>query len=151
MDHIAQGHVARQPKKRILIVENDQDLIDVYTTRLVVEGFDVLSLRDGRQVYKTALEYKPDMMLLDIRLGNQDGLDILQDLRSRPETANLKVIVITVLAMDEVEERATKLGVLEYLVKTTTLLADIIDHIREHLGMVMPLEEDLVEEVKASR
>lgn len=135
---------------RILIVENDKDLIDIYTTRLIAEGFDVRSLSDGEKVYQTVIEYQPDMMLLDVRLGKMNGLDILEDLRRRPETANTRVIVITVLAMDDVEQRAKELGVLEYLIKTHIILADIVDHIKSHLGMVSPLEEDMVEEAPAN-
>lgn len=140
----------QEPKKRILIVENDQDLIDVYSTRLEVEGFSVKCIKEGEKVYQTVVDFKPDMTLLDIRLGSHNGLDILEDLRAHPETANTKVIIITVLALDAVEQRAYKLGVLEYLIKTTTVLADIVDHIKEHLGMVAPLEEEMLEEAPAS-
>jgi CheY-like chemotaxis protein len=146
MNHHYPQHSPHGPKKRILIVENDQDLIDVYSTRLEVEGFAVASLKDGKRVYQKVVEFKPDVVLLDIRLGSYDGLDILEGLRGRPETRNTKVIIITVLAVDTVEERARKLGVLEYLIKTTTVLADIVEHIKEHLGMVSPLEEEMLEE-----
>lgn len=141
---------ANQPKKRILIVENDQDLVEVYSTRLEVEGFEVRSQSQGDKVYQTVAEYKPDMVLLDIKLGNYNGLDLLEEIRRHPETANTKVIVITVLAIDTIEQRALKLGVLEYLIKTTTVLSDIVEHIKEHLGMVSPLEEEMVEEAPAN-
>lgn len=141
---------ANQPKKRILIVENDQDLVEVYSTRLEVEGFEVRSQSQGDKVYQTVAEYKPDMVLLDIKLGNYNGLDLLEEIRRHPETANTKVIVITVLAIDAIEQRALKLGVLEYLIKTTTVLSDIVEHIKEHLGMVSPLEEEMVEEAPAN-
>lgn len=150
MDHPIADSAPSAQRPRILIVENDQDLIDVYSTRLEAEGFEVRSTKDGASVYKTVTEFKPDMTLLDIRLGSHDGLDILEDLRKRPETKDIRVIVITVLALDHIEQRAIKLGVLEYLVKTTTLLSDIVDHIKEHLGMVSPLEEEMVEEAPAS-
>lgn len=146
MNHYSPHHAPHGPKKRILIVENDVDLIDIYSTRLEAEGFTVASLKDGEGVYQKIMEFKPDMVLLDIRLGRHDGLDILEDLRRRPETRNTKVIIITVLAVDMVEDQARNLGVLEYLVKTTTILADIVEHIKEHLGMVAPLEEEMLEE-----
>lgn len=150
MSQYQPSHASNEPLKRILIVENDQDLIDVYSTRLEVEGFEVQSQKDADKVYQTVVEFKPDMVLLDIRLSNRNGLDILEDLRRRPETKNTKVIVITVLAIDAIEQRAMKLGVLEYLVKTTTVLSDIVDHIKEHLGMVTPIEEEMVEEAPAN-
>jgi len=145
-----QAPQANSTKKRILIVENDLDLIGVYQMRLEAEGFDVESETDPDKVYQRVLEFKPDMMLLDVRLGPKNGLDVLADLRSRPETANTKVIVITVLALDNVEQRANALGALEYLIKTNIILADIVDHIKEHLGMVSPLEEDMLEEAPAN-
>lgn len=150
MNYPSPHHAPRGAKKRILIVENDQDLIDVYSTRLETEEFTVASLKDGEKVYQNIMEFKPDIVLLDIRLGRYDGLDILEDLRRRPETRNVKVIVITVLSIDAIEERARKLGVLEYLVKTTTVLADIVEHIKEHLGMVAPLEEEMLERTVAT-
>jgi CheY-like chemotaxis protein len=147
MNYHSSGNISSATSKRILIVENDKELIDVYSTRLGVEGFIVESLKDGNEVYQKVVEFKPDMVLLDIRLGSTDGLDVLQELRNHTETKNTKVIVITVLALDAVEDRAKKLGALEYLVKTTTILADIVEHIKEHLGMVSPLEEEMIEEL----
>lgn len=150
MNHFPPANASPLPKRRILIVENDRELITVYQMRLEAEGFDVKSETSPERVYQTVLEYKPDMVLLDVRLGAHNGLDILADLRARPETANVRVIVITVLALDSVEQRAISLGSLEYLVKTNIILADIVEHIKEHLGMVSPLEEDMVEETPAN-
>lgn len=151
MNHYQSSYAPLHPVPRILIVENDQELIDVYSARLEIEGFKVASLNSGEKVQQTVIDFKPDMVLLDIRLGSMDGLDILQNLRAHPQTRNTKVIVITVLAVDAVEDRANKLGALEYLIKTTTILADIIEHIKEHLGMVSPIEEEgLLEEIPAS-
>lgn len=150
MNHTLHHSAPKEAPKRILIVENDQDLIDVYSTRLEVEGFEVKSLKEGEKVYHQVVQFKPDMVLLDIKLGSSDGLDILQELRRHPETKNVKVIVISVLAVDAIEQRAASLGVLEYLVKTTTILSDIVEHIKEYLGMVSPIEEEMIEEVPAN-
>lgn len=149
MDYHHVYHSKKEQPKRILIVENDRDLIDIYSTRLTVEGFKVKSLTQADQALAVIADFKPDMVLLDIKLGLLDGLDILQAIRQNPQIKNTKVIIITVLAIDDVEKRALSLGALEYLVKTSTILADIVEHVKEHLGMVTPLEEEMLEEINA--
>jgi DNA-binding response OmpR family regulator len=120
--------------KRILLVEDDDSLANVYTTRLQAEGFDVRRVANGEEALATALSYKPDLVLLDVMMPKVSGFDVLDILRNTPETASLKVIMLTALSQDSDVERAKQLGVDEYLVKSQVVIADVVDKIREHLS-----------------
>lgn len=133
---------AKNPLKKILIIENDADLLNVYLTRLKAEGFSVRSLLSGKNAVKEAENYRPDLILLDIMLPEKNGLDILEELRHNPKTAGIKVIIVTVLAREAEQTRAEQLGAAEYLVKSFIILSDVIEHVKEHLGITTPLEEE---------
>jgi DNA-binding response OmpR family regulator len=120
--------------KRILLVEDDDSLASVYTTRLQAEGFDVRRVADGEEALASARAYKPDLVLLDVMMPKVSGFDVLDILRNTPETANLKVIMLTALSQESDQERAKKLGADDYLVKSQVVISDVIDRIRHHLG-----------------
>lgn len=122
-----------QPK-RILLVEDDDALANVYTSRLQAESFDVRRVNNGEEALAAALSYHPDMVLLDVMMPKVSGFDVLDILRHTPETANLKVIMLTALSQESDKERAQKLGVDDYLVKSQVVIADVVDRIRRHLG-----------------
>lgn len=120
--------------KRILLVEDDDSLASVYVARLQAEGFDVRRVANGEEALATALTYKPDMALLDVMMPKVSGFDVLDILRNTPETANLKIIMLTALSQESDLERAKQLGVDEYLIKSQVVIADVVDRIRAHLG-----------------
>jgi DNA-binding response OmpR family regulator len=103
--------------KRILLVEDDDAIANVYLQRLQIEGFDVRRVTNGEDALATALSYRPDLVLLDIMMPKVSGFDVLDILRNTPETTNLKIIMLTALSQDSDRERAESLGVDDYLVK----------------------------------
>jgi two-component system phosphate regulon response regulator PhoB len=119
---------------RILLVEDDDSLANVYLTRLQAEGFDVRRVANGEDALAAAMSYKPDLVLLDVMMPKVDGFDVLDILRNTPETANLKIIMLTALSQDSDKERAEALGVDDYLVKSQVVIADVIERIRFHLS-----------------
>lgn len=120
--------------KRILLVEDDDSLASVYVARLQAEGFDVRRVANGEEALATALSYKPDLALLDVMMPKVSGFDVLDIIRNTPETANLKIIMLTALSQESDLERAKQLGVDEYLIKSQVVIADVVDRIRAHLG-----------------
>ena len=120
--------------KRILLVEDDDALANVYISRLQAEGFDVRRVNNGEDALATALNYKPDLVVLDVMMPKVRGFDVLDILRNTPETANLKIIMLTALSQPSDQERAKSLGADDYLVKSQVVIADVIDRIRHHLG-----------------
>ena len=122
--------------KKILLVEDDDALASVYQTRLVAEGFDVRRVPNGEEALATALEYHPDLIVLDVMMPKVSGFDVLDILRNTPETTNVKVIMLTALSQDSDKERAESLGVDDYLVKSQVVIADVMDRIKHHLGVL---------------
>ncbi|MDQ3093935.1 MAG: response regulator [bacterium] len=121
--------------KKILLVEDDDSLASVYTTRLEAEGFTVKRVPNGEDALAAALEYDPDLILLDVMMPKVSGFDVLDILRNTPETANTRVIMLTALSQDADREKAMSLGVDDYLVKSQVVIADVVEKIKQHLGV----------------
>jgi DNA-binding response OmpR family regulator len=121
--------------KRILLVEDDDSLASVYTTRLQAEGLDVRRVDNGEDALAAALSYQPNLVLLDVMMPKVSGFDVLDILRNTPETADLKIIMLTALSQDSDKERAENLGVDDYLVKSQVVIADVIERIKHHLNI----------------
>ncbi len=124
-----------EARKKILLVEDDEVLASVYHARLEMEDFEVMEVHDGEQALTAALKYRPDLMILDAMMPKISGFDVLDILRNTPETMNLQIIILTALSQESDRERAEKLGVDEYLVKSQVMISDVIEKVREHLGI----------------
>ncbi|MGH7192196.1 MAG: response regulator transcription factor [Candidatus Saccharimonadales bacterium] len=120
--------------KRILLVEDDEALANVYVTRLQAEGFDVRHVANGEDALAAAGAYRPDLILLDVMMPKVSGFDVLDILRNTPDTANIKIIMLTALSQPSDQERAKSLGADDYLIKSQVVISDVIDRIRHHLG-----------------
>jgi DNA-binding response OmpR family regulator len=73
--------------KRILLVEDDDALANVYTTRLQAEGFELRRVANGEEALANALSFKPDLVLLDVMMPKVSGFEVLDILRNTPDTA----------------------------------------------------------------
>lgn len=124
-----------QPKKKILLVEDDVALAAVYQSRLELENFEAKVVNDGDQALQAAKEFKPDLILLDAMMPKISGFDVLDILRNTPETANIRVIMLTALSQAKDKERAEALGVNDYLVKSQVVIGDVVDRVKHHLGL----------------
>ncbi|MCA9337360.1 response regulator [Candidatus Saccharibacteria bacterium] len=120
---------------RILLVEDDDGLANVYVQRLEAEGFVVKRVPNGEDALAAALEFKPELILLDVMMPKVSGFDVLDILRNTPETANIKVVMLTALSQDTDKEKAEKLGADDYLVKSQVVIADVVERIKHHLGI----------------
>ena len=122
-------------KKKILLVEDDTALSSVYHARLELEGFDVKDVADGENALSAAMEYRPDLILLDAMMPKISGFDVLDILRNTPETTNIRVIMLTALSQPKDKERAEQLGVDDYLVKSQVVIGDVVARVKHHLGL----------------
>ena len=120
--------------KRILLVEDDDALANVYVIRLQAEGFEVRRVNNGEDALASALSFSPNLVLLDVMMPKVSGFDVLDILRNTPETANLKVIMLTALSQESDIARAKSLGVDEYLVKSQVVIADVVERIKQQLA-----------------
>lgn len=118
---------------KILLVEDDDGLASVYQTRLAAEGFIIKRVPNGEDALAIAVEFRPDLILLDAMMPKISGFDVLDILRNTPETVNIKVIMLTALSQEADRQRAQSLGVDEYLVKSQVVIADVVDRIKYHL------------------
>lgn len=124
-----------ETKKRILLVEDDVALSAVYKSRLELEGFETREVNNGEDALSAALEYKPDLIVLDAMMPKISGFDVLDILRNTPETTNIKIVMLTALSQPKDKERAESLGVDDYLVKSQVVIGDVVDRVKHHLGL----------------
>lgn len=122
-------------KKKILLVEDDTALAAVYRSRLELEGFDIREVHNGEEALSAAVEYKPDLILLDAMMPKISGFDVLDILRNTPDTANVRIIMLTALSQPKDKERAESLGVDDYLVKSQVVIGDVVERVKHHLGI----------------
>lgn len=122
-------------KRKILLVEDDDGLAQVYMTRLEAENFELRRVPNGEDALAAALEFKPDLILLDVMMPKVSGFDVLDILRNTPETGRIKIVMLTALSQDSDRERAKQLGVDDYLVKSQVVIADVVERIKYHLGL----------------
>lgn len=129
------------PKKKILLVEDDEALANVYKSRLDIEGFDTKWVGNGEDALAAAMQYKPDLILLDAMMPKISGFDVLDILRNTPDTSGVHVIMLTALSQPKDKERAESLGVDDYLVKSQVVIGDVIERVRHHLQADAPSSE----------
>ena len=123
------------PAPRILLVEDDLALATAYKVRMKAEGFDVLHCPNGEAAMSEALDYRPDLILLDIMMPKISGFDVLDILRNTKETADTKIIILTALSQPSDRQRAKDLGADDFLVKSQAVISDVMSRIRFHLGL----------------
>ncbi len=129
-------------KKKILLVEDDEALAAVYKSRLDIEGFETKEVNNGEEALSAAMEFKPDLILLDAMMPKISGFDVLDILRNTNETAQIRVIMLTALSQPKDKERAESLGVNDYLVKSQVVIGDVIERVKFHLGMLEEKPKD---------
>ncbi|MEI6237285.1 MAG: response regulator [Candidatus Saccharibacteria bacterium] len=110
---------------KIMLVEDDNNLREIYGERLMAEGYDIVSANDGEEALALAVKEKPDLILSDVMMPKISGFDMLDILRQTPETKNTKVVMMTALSQTEDKDRAERLGADRYLVKSQVTLEDV--------------------------
>ena len=119
---------------KIMVVEDDANLREIYSIRITAEGYEVVSAGDGEEALALAVREKPDLILSDVMMPKISGFDMLDILRATPETANIKVVIMTALSSDDQRERGEHLGADRYLVKSQVGIEDVVNAIHEVLG-----------------
>ncbi|MCW1908226.1 MAG: response regulator, partial [Candidatus Saccharibacteria bacterium] len=116
-----------------MLVEDDNNLREIYEARLLAEGYEIVSARDGEEALALAVKERPDLIIADVMMPKISGFDMLDILRSTPETKSTKVIMMTALSQAEDKARAAQLGADRYLVKSQVTLEDVAKVAREVL------------------
>lgn len=120
--------------QKILLVEDDFYISDIYETTLVKAGFNVKKVADGEAALREVKTFRPDLVLLDIMIPGVDGLEVLKQLRSVQEYKDVHslVVMVTNLAQSEMAEEARRLGADGYIIKANIKPSELVATIRSY-------------------
>jgi DNA-binding response OmpR family regulator len=116
---------------KILLAEDDLQLVDMYSHRFTLEGFDVRVAEDGEKAIEILKEFIPDVAILDIIMPKIDGLEVLKYIKTTPAFKNVITIILTNVANETVAERIYELGATEYLVKAELTPLQVSNKVKE--------------------
>lgn len=117
--------------KRILVAEDDKFLSNAYKIKLSKAGFEVKLASNGEEAVKEVLEFKPDLILLDLVMPGKDGFFVLEELNK--SNTKIPVIIASNLGQQEDIKKGLSLGAKDYFVKSEVQLEDIIRKINKIL------------------
>jgi len=118
---------------KILVVDDDPAIRDLYETGFKQVGFEAQSAVNGEDALTKTLSFKPDILLLDIMMPEIHGLHVLDIIKATPEAKDLKVVVFTALSDDEAKKKAEEYGADGYIVKSQKTMAEVISYVQEVL------------------
>lgn len=119
---------------KILLVEDDKSLREIYGVRLLAEGYDIVSAGDGEEALAMAIKERPQLIVSDVMMPKISGFDMLDILRSTSETKDIKVIMMTALSSEDQRARGEALGADRYLVKSQVGIEDVVRTVHDVLG-----------------
>jgi two-component system OmpR family response regulator len=120
-------------KKKILVVDDEPNIVRTVADRLRMSGYDVITAADGEQAVAAAMKDRPNLILLDVIMPKLDGHGVLQRLRQMDETRQTPVIMLTARSQGQDVERATTAGVTDYIVKPFDLV-EVLEKIKRELS-----------------
>lgn len=117
-------------KKKIMIVEDDSFVMDIYRTKLTEAGFDVIEATNGMEAMKKIENHKPDLMLLDIVMPYMDGLEVLKKVKEDGRFKEVPIILLTNLSQKEDITKGLGLGASDYLIKSHFTPSEVLEKIK---------------------
>src|SRR3954468_8980830 len=111
---------------KLMLVEDDNNLREIYEARLQAEGYNIVSAKDGEEALVVAKAEKPDLVISDVMMPKISGFEMLDILRNTDGLKEVKVIMLTALGQSDDQQRADRLGADRYLVKSQVTLEDIV-------------------------
>lgn len=119
--------------QRILLVEDDSFLSNIYQTKFTKEGYQVSVAGDGEEALKVVKIKKPDIILLDVLLPKLDGFAVLEKLKKDTETKDIPVILLTNLGQRDDVDRGLQLGAADYLIKAHFKPSETVEKVKKVL------------------
>ena len=119
---------------KIMLVEDDKSLREIYGVRLLAEGYEITSAGDGEEALAMAVKEHPDLIVSDVMMPKISGFDMLDILRATPETKDIKIIMMTALSSEDQRTRGETLGANRYLVKSQVGIEDVVRTVHEVLA-----------------
>ena len=118
-------------KTKVLIVEDDSMILDMYVHKFEQEGFIVFHLDRGDNVAELADKEQPHIILLDVIMPGLDGFAVLQELKTNDKTKQIPVMMLTNLGQDEDKTKGMTMGAVGYIIKSTMTPGDVVKKVRE--------------------
>ena len=119
---------------KVLIVDDDMTLRDLYVERMKAEDYTIISASDGEEAIEKTIKEKPDVILLDIMMPKINGIDVMKMLREKDETKHIPIIILTALVQG-VDKIKNMMGPNDgYLVKSEIMPKDVVDKVKKSLG-----------------
>ncbi len=119
--------------KKIVFIDDDRWLLDLYSEKLKLEGYVVFGASDGKSGYELIEKYRPDLVVSDVVMPNGDGYDLLKKIRASDYLSTTKIIHLTNLANEQDEEQLRQLGSDGYLVKADFTPTQFVEKLRSLL------------------
>ena len=120
--------------KKILIVEDDQSIYNVYSAELKLRGYEVEHAADGMNAIASIEKFEPDLILLDIILPGRNGLEILEEIVDREDLQGIKVLMVTNYGNDSNVKKALELGAEDYILKYNIVPSELSEKVSQILG-----------------
>jgi DNA-binding response OmpR family regulator len=120
-------------KSKILVVEDEELLLDLYEKKLEEVGYDVIKANDGIQGVSLAQLELPSLILLDILMPKVDGYEMLKKIKADKKTKNIPVIIFSNLSQKEEIEKGLKLGAKDFIIKTSVTPTELVIKVKEYL------------------
>ena len=111
---------------KLLLVEDDNNLREIYEARLQAEGYEIVTAKDGEEALAVAKAERPDLIISDVMMPKISGFEMLDILKNTDGLKNVKVIMLTALGQSDDQQRADSLGADKYLIKSQVTLEDIV-------------------------
>lgn len=119
--------------KKILVVDDEANVVEVLTKKFQAEGFLVDAAYNGEEALQKIQESKPDLILLDIIMPKLDGISVMQRLKASDDTKDIPIIILTNLYDDKKVSEVLKAGNTDYLVKVEHPVNEVIERVKEKL------------------
>lgn len=116
--------------KKILIVEDDPMLVEIYSKKFLSDGFDTDTANSGAEAEKKVKANKFDLVLLDLVLPEADGFEVLKKIKEDSSLSETKVVVFSNLSQEEDKEKAATLGADDFLTKSDYTPGEIVEHVK---------------------
>lgn len=124
-----------EPKSRIVIVEDEPAIQEMYRMKLTLAGFEVRTANDGEYGLSIINDFEPELILLDIKMPRMSGDEMLEKLRTTEKGAKLRVIVLTNISRDEAPHNLRFFNVDRYIVKAHYTPSQVVEVVKEVLGI----------------
>lgn len=121
--------------KKVMIVEDDEHISNVYEMKLEKEGIHTVCVKDGQNATEAIFQEKPDLIILDIMLPGKDGFEVIKEIKQNAEIANIPIIVLSNLGQDPDQARALALGANEYVIKISCSTQEVVAKVKGYLGV----------------